>query len=83
MFLWIAMQVMMEAYLGPVSYFADTYYYKNNLVIPIGGSNAIASKIVPMFAYTYCVYKNKASTIMLAVILFATLGITKSRSGIL
>lgn len=83
MFLWIAMQVMMEAYLGPVSYFADTYYYKNNLVIPIGGSNAIASKIVPMFAYTYCVYKNKASRIMLAVILFATLGITKSRSGIL
>lgn len=73
----------MRLYLSPVSYFDDTYYYKNNLIIPIGGSNAIASRIIPCFAFLFCVNKEKYKRVFLTVMLFLSLGLTKSRSGII
>ena len=74
---------MLESYLSPVSYFEDTYLYKNDLIIPIGGSNAIATRIIPCFAFCFCCYKNKWYKFLMTVVLFITLGLTKSRSGIL
>lgn len=83
LFIIICLQVILEAYLSPVSYFDDTYYYKNNLIIPIGGSNAIASRIIPCFAFLFCVNKEKYKRVFLTVMLFLSLGLTKSRSGII
>ena len=83
MFVILSLQAILEAYLGPVSYFADTYYFKNNLIIPIGGSNAIASRLVPCFAYLFCVTEERYKKGMLTVILFILLVVTKSRSGII
>ena len=83
MFVLICLQVALEAYLGPVSYFDDTYYFKNNLIIPIGGSNAIASKLIPCFAFLFCVSKSKCRRFWATIVMFSALGITKSRSGLL
>lgn len=83
MFVIICLQVIFESVLGPVSYFDDTYIYKNNLIIPIGGSNAIASRIIPCFAFLYCTNNQKYKKLFLIVLLFLTLCITKSRSGII
>lgn len=75
LFIIICLQVILEAYLSPVSYFDDTYYYKNNLIIPIGGSNAIASRIIPCFAFLFCVNKEKYKRVFLTVMLFLSLGL--------
>lgn len=83
LYLWLCFQTMLESYLSPVSYFEDTYFYKNDLIIPIGGSNAIATRIIPCFAFCFCCYKNKWHKFLMTVVLFITLGLTKSRSGIL
>lgn len=82
-FFWICVQVILESFLGPVSFFADTYIYKNDLIIPIGGSNAIATKIISCFAFSFCICNRKYSKILLTVLMFLTLGLTKSRSGLL
>ena len=83
LFFWICFQLIAEAWMSPVSYFGDTYYYKNNLVIPIGGSNAIASKIIPCFAFSFCSSKRNGYKLILMLTLFFSLGLTKSRSGII
>lgn len=83
MFIILSFQTVLEAYLGPASYFSDTYYFKNNLIIPIGGSNAIASRLIPCFAYLFCVTEAKYKKIILTAMLFITLVVTKSRSGII
>nr|WP_317363431.1 O-antigen ligase family protein [uncultured Blautia sp.] len=83
LYLWLCFQTMLESYLSPVSYFEDTYFYKNDLIIPIGGSNAIATRVIPCFAFCFCCYKNKWHKFLMTVVLFITLGLTKSRSGIL
>lgn len=82
-FFLICTQVVLEMLLSTNSFFGDTYFYKNDLVIPIGASNAIASKLVPIYAFLMCNSNNKKMKIVLSSLLFFTVGLTKSRGGII
>lgn len=81
LFFIICVQVIMEASMGTVSFFGDTYLYKHDMTIPIGNSNAIASKIIALFAFLMCVEEKKRSKIFYLLLLFITVALTKSRGG--
>lgn len=82
LFLIICAQVIIEAFMGEVSFFGDTYLYKHDMTIPIGNSNAIASKVIALFAFLMCVEEEKRSKIVYLVLLIITVALTKSRGGI-
>ncbi|ERT62289.1 O-antigen ligase family protein [Megasphaera vaginalis (ex Srinivasan et al. 2021)] len=82
-FLLICVQTCVEALIGTYTFFDDTYFYKNDLVIPVGGSNAIAAKIIPLFAFLYCAETGKKKRIALLLIMLISVIITKSRGGMI
>lgn len=79
----ICFQTWGESILGATSFFDDTYRYKNDLIIPIGGSNSITTKLIPMFILLYSIENNKRKQFLYVFIIFFTTILTKSRSGIL
>lgn len=83
LFLIIVIQVILESYLGPISFFDDAYYYKNNLILPIGGSNAIAAIIIPCFSYLLCTLESKTNKVIVFILALFSVILTKSRSGII
>lgn len=82
-FVLICSQTIIESFLGKYTFFDSIYNYKQDLVIPIGGSNSIASKIVPIYAFLMCGNYKKKNKILLSCLLFITVIITKSRGGII
>lgn len=82
-FLLFCIQTAMESYLGIYSFFDNTYMYKNDLILPIGGSNAIASNIIPLGCLVYCTENKKRNKIVYAIIMLGAVVLTKSRSGII
>lgn len=82
-FLIIVGQTICESFLGKNSFWGDTYYYKNDLTIPIGSSNSIGSKIIPCYAFLFCTSNSKLEKVLLTAAVFFTVGITKSRSSII
>lgn len=82
-FFMISIQTVCESLLGTNTFWDDTYYYKNDLTIPIGSSNAIGSKIVPCFAFLFCTSDNKIEKILLTITAFFISGLTKSRSTVI
>jgi O-antigen ligase len=82
-FIIICIQVIIEAFMGTQSFFGDTYFYKHDMTIPIGNSNAIASKIIALFAFLKCVEKDKKSKVMYLFLLLVAVALTKSRGGVL
>lgn len=83
LFLLIVVQVVFESYMGPISFFDDTYVYKNNLILPIGGSNAIAAIIIPCFSFLFCIIQGKVGKGVIFILAFLSVILTKSRSGII
>ena len=83
LFLLIVVQVVFESYMGPISFFDDAYVYKNNLILPIGGSNAIAAIIIPCFSFLLCVIQGKVGKGVIFFLAFLSVILTKSRSGII
>lgn len=83
LFLLIVVQVVFESYMGPISFFDDTYVYKNNLILPIGGSNAIAAIIIPCFSFLLCIIQGKVGKGVIFILAFLSVILTKSRSGII
>ena len=82
-FLLIALQTAIEAVISPASFFGDTYVYKNQLMLPFGGSNAIAAILIPCYAFIFCAEKKWAWCIADTVILLLAVGLTKSRGGLI
>lgn len=82
-FLILCIQTMIESYLGTYSFFDDTYLYKNDLILPIGGSNAIASDIVPLGCLIYCTENKRLNKFIYAFIMLFVVVLTKSRSGMI
>ena len=82
-FILVIAQTLFESLLGTYSYFDDTYYYKNDLTIPIGSSNSIGSKIIPCYAYLFCTSKNQNKKMLLTLLMLFAVGLTKSRSSVL
>lgn len=83
LFLLIVVQVVFESYMGPISFFDDAYVYKNNLILPIGGSNAIAAIIIPCFSFLLCIIQGKVGKGVIFILAFLSVILTKSRSGII
>lgn len=83
LFLLIVVQVVFESYMGPISFFDDTYVYKNNLILPIGGSNAIAAIFIPCFSFLLCIIQGKVGKGVIFILAFLSVILTKSRSGII
>ena len=83
LFLLIVVQVVFESYMGPISFFDDTYVYKNNLILPIGGSNAIAAIIISCFSFLLCIIQGKVGKGVIFILAFLSVILTKSRSGII
>lgn len=79
----IFMQVLFEVIKSPISFFSNTYIYKNMLAIPIGSSNAIISKTLPNYALIYSTAKNKKTKYVYTLMMFFIAIVTKSRSGII
>ena len=82
-FVLVIAQTLFESLLGTYSYFDDTYYYKNDLTIPIGSSNLIGAIIIPCYAYLFCTSKNKKKKMILTLLMLFAVGLTKSRSSVL
>ena len=82
-FLLIALQTVLEAFLGDVTFFGSTYDYKNDLILPFGGSNAIAAILIPCFAYIFCAEKRWSMCIPYTVLLLFVIALTKSRGGLI
>ena len=82
-FFMISIQTICESMLGVNTFWDDTYFYKNDLTIPIGSSNAIGSKIIPCFAFLFCTSDNKFEKILLTITAFFISGLTKSRSTVI
>ena len=79
----ICIQTIFESFLGTQSYWGSTYFYKRDLTIPIGASNAIASKIIPCYGLVMCNKSNKIIRILNTNLVVLSLALTKSRSGII
>lgn len=79
----ICVQVMLEAFFGKYNFFTYTYTYKDNFAIPIGASNAITTKIIPIYAFIMCNENKRMPQIFYTILLFLTVALTKSRSGII
>lgn len=82
-FLLFCAQTAVESYLGTYSFFDSTYMYKNDLILPIGGSNAIASDIIPLGCLIYCTETKKRYKLFFVAVMLVTVILTKSRSGII
>jgi O-antigen ligase len=82
-FLLITLQTVFEAFLGDVTFFGSTYDYKNDLILPFGGSNAIAAILIPCFAYIFCAEKRWSMCIPYTVLLLFVIVLTKSRGGLI
>ncbi|MBR4559708.1 MAG: O-antigen ligase family protein [Fibrobacter sp.] len=76
-------QIFFESYFGEISFFDDVYYYKNDLVLPIGASNALASKVIPFFSFIFILEKSMVKRLLFFAVAFFVVSLTKSRSGIL
>ncbi|MGN8929729.1 O-antigen ligase family protein [Collinsella sp. HCP28S3_E12] len=79
----ICFQTIAESLMGSISFFGDPYYYKHDLIIPIGASNYIATKIVPLFFLAFIADDIKERKIVIAAVFLVALVLTKSRNGIL
>lgn len=82
-FLIICIQTIMESFSGSVSFFSGLYSYKHDLTIPIGSSNAIASKLIPLFAYVFMQQEKKYVKVVYLLLFLVSIALTKSRSGII
>ena len=81
-FIILAFQIVGEAFLGSQSFYGDAYFYKNDLVLPIGASNALASKVVPLFAVSFLCLKSKKIKLLFFLFALISVVLTKSRGGI-
>lgn len=79
----LVFQIVVEAYLSPELFFGDAYFFKRGLTLPIGASNALASKIIPVFAFLYAVSPQKLIKVVLVMVSFFVVALTKSRGGMM
>lgn len=79
-FLVYAFQIIIEFVLSPVSLFSFNMIFKNEIATPMGSSNALAAKLVPIFAFVFCNSKKKWKLWLTFLTLFAVL-VTRSRTG--
>lgn len=81
-FLILCFQIGVESFISANSFFDDVYFYKVDMALPIGSSNSLAAKLVPVFAILFMVErKNALKFLLLALAMFAV-ALTKSRSGV-
>jgi len=79
----VCIQTLFEAFLGEVTFLGPTYDYKNGLILPFGGSNAIAALLIPCFAYLFCTEKRWAFCIPYTILFLGAIVLTKSRGGLI
>ncbi|SHH27792.1 O-antigen ligase [Fibrobacter sp. UWH9] len=82
-FVILCVQIILEFVMGETSYFGNVYFYKHDMTLPVGASNALASKVVPMFALLFVNFKSKAVKLLYALLALVVVCLTKSRGGIL
>lgn len=82
-FIVICVQTVVESMIGQYNFFDYVYDYKHDLSLPIGSSNAIATKVVPCFAFLLCQEKKERYRILLLATALLTVALTKSRSGVI
>lgn len=80
-FIVLTVQIFFEAVLGTESFWGNVYLYKHDLTLPIGSSNALASKIIPFYAILYSVFQKKTYHVILTVLSLIIVVLTKSRGG--
>lgn len=81
-FYMLCFQIVTEAFIGSHSFFENVYFYKIDMALPIGSSNALAAKIVPIFAILFIIERNKNVKFLLTVLVVIAVALTKSRSGV-
>jgi hypothetical protein len=79
----ICFQTIAESLMGDINFLGDPYYYKHDLITPIGASNYIATKIVPLFIFAFSLDENARRRLFLLALSFVALILTKSRNGLL
>lgn len=78
-FVILFVQIVAEANLSGPS--KTIYSYKHDMCIPIGASNALSSKILPYFAFLFCVINDKYKKFLLCIAIFWAITLTRSRGG--
>lgn len=82
-FVLVCTLTILESFLSGIALGDGFYNYKHNLVLPIGGSNAIIPKIVPLYALFIISEKSKRNYIFYTMLLLVSVILTNSRSGMI
>lgn len=77
----LASQIVIECLVSPESFWGNAYLFKVDMALPIGASNALAAKIVPLFALLFVYFeKRKIKWLYFCAAVFTVI-LTKSRGG--
>ena len=79
----LLIQIVAEMMMGTESFFGNAYYYKHDMALPIGSSNALAARVLPMFAILFSSSEKKYFRFILTSLALTGIVLTKSRGGIL
>lgn len=79
----VLLSVFCEASFGTYGFFGDPYLYKNDLFLPIGGSNAISAIINCLFIYSLCNLELWLPKLLVTFGSIIGVILTKSRGGMI